>query len=300
MKELVIISGKGGTGKTSICSAFASLASAKMKTVFADCDVDAADLHLIFNPDIQQTHEFISGKEAIIDEDRCTGCGKCAELCRFDAIRQTETGKYSINGCEGCGLCVRFCPVQAISFPERRCGEWYTSETRFGSLIHAKLDAQAENSGKLVSLVREKAREKAQEQGAELLLVDACPGIACPVIASITGCDAVLAVVEPSLSSLHDLERVIGLTKHFSLPLSVIINKFDINTEVAQQIQDLCKTRDIAVLGMISYDTVFTAAQLEAKSVMEYDNNSRPAQYIQKIWNTLETFIKTDDETTEE
>ena len=298
MKELVIISGKGGTGKTSMAAAFATLASrgaAQRRipaatgtgAVFADCDVDAADLHLILSPEIKKRNAFISGHEAVIDAEKCTACGKCAELCRFDAVRRGDDGKYAVSACEGCGVCVRFCPAEAISFPDRRCGAWYVSDTRFGPLIHAQLDAEAENSGKLVTLVRREARAKAEEVGAAYIIVDGCPGIGCPVIASITGADAAVAVVEPSLSGKHDLERVIELTKHFKVPLSVVINKFDINVALALDIKKTCERAGVSVVGSVSYDTEITGAQLQWKSIIEYNEHSAVAEQITAIWNHL-------------
>ena len=298
MKELVIISGKGGTGKTSLTAAFATLASrgsaqgrhsaaAGTGAVFADCDVDAADLHLILSPEIKKRISFVSGHEAVIDAAKCTGCGKCAELCRFDAVRCGDDGKYSISACEGCGVCVRFCPAEAISFPERLCGEWYVSDTRFGPLIHAQLEAEVENSGKLVTVVRKEARSKAEEVGAAYIIVDGCPGIGCPVIASITGADAAVAVVEPSLSGKHDLERVIELTKHFKVPLSVVIKKAHINPGLSREIAVTCKNSDVSVAGTVSYDTEITGAQIAGKSIIEHNEHSAVAEQITAIWNHL-------------
>jgi len=287
MKELVIVSGKGGTGKTSVAASFAALASRSGKAVFADCDVDAADLHLILSPEIKRREPFVSGHEAVIDPEKCVSCGKCADLCRYDAVSRITDGTYRISGCEGCGVCVRFCPAEAIAFPDRRCGEWYVSDTRFGPFVHARLDAEAENSGKLVSLVRREARAKAQEIGADWIIADGCPGIGCPVIASITGADAVLAVVEPSLSSKHDLERVIELARHFKVPLFVAVNKFDINPEIAREIGNLGAQTGSPVIGTIGYDTIVTEAQINAKSVIELNEASAVAEQIKAIWNTL-------------
>jgi len=287
MKELVVISGKGGTGKTSVTASFAALASAEGKAVFADCDVDAADLHLIFSPEIREKTSFISGHEAVIDPEACTACGICAELCRFDAVFSGENGKYRIAGCEGCGVCVSRCPAGAISFPDRRCGEWYVSTTRFGKLVHAALDAEAENSGKLVSLVRRKAKEIAVEEGADFIIADGCPGIGCPVIASVTGSDAVLAVTEPSLSGKHDLERVMALTGHFGIPLFVCVNKCDINSSITAEIKELCARRGVKVVGEVAYDRAFTAAQLRANSVVEYDVSLPVSRQLEEIWRTL-------------
>ncbi len=287
MKELVVISGKGGTGKTSLTAAFATLAARSRKAIFADCDVDAADLHLILAPSIISRSEFISGREAFIDRASCINCGRCAQLCRFEAIHRNKDGYYEISACEGCGVCVDHCLVHAIQFPERRCGEWYVSDTRFGPLVHARLDAGAENSGKLVSLVKREARKRAEANNAELILVDACPGIGCSVIASITGADLVLAVVEPSLSSAHDLRRVIELTRHFRVTLLVLINKFDINERIAIDIKNDCERQDIQVAGFVAYETAFTSAQLRGQSIIEFDGGAVLSQKIEAIWNKI-------------
>jgi MinD superfamily P-loop ATPase len=284
IKELVIISGKGGTGKTSVTAAFATLASLTSTAVFADCDVDAADLHLILSPEIRKRTAFVSGHEARIDGDKCISCGKCAELCRYDSVRRLADGKYAISACEGCGVCVAYCPTEAIAFPDRLCGEWYVSDTRFGPLVYAQLDAEAENSGKLVSLVRREARVRAEALEADYIIVDGCPGIGCPVIASITGADAVLAVAEPSLSSLHDLQRVIELTRHFKVPLSVAVNKFDINPEMALSIRQTCENAGVPIAGYIGYDTAFTEAQIQGKSIIEYNEYSAVAEQVKNIW----------------
>ncbi len=287
MKEIIVISGKGGTGKTSVTAALATLASRSSKAVFADCDVDAADLHLIFSPTVLARHDFISGHEAIIESALCTSCGKCMELCRFDAVEYSAKTGYTISGCEGCGLCVTYCPVNAISFPDRLCGQWFISDTRFGTLVHAQLDAQAENSGKLVSLVRKEARLAAENQKADYLIVDGSPGIGCPVIASITGADVVLAVTEPSLSGKHDLERVIELTRHFKVPLMVAINKFDINPELALEIKKTCIEAKIPLAGYIAYNTEITAAQIQGKSIIEYNEHSAVAEQINLVWKSI-------------
>lgn len=278
MKEIVVISGKGGTGKTSLTAAFATLASREGKAVFADCDVDAADLHLVFAPEIRERHEFISGHVANIDAGKCTvatessNCRKCVELCRFDAISHSpEFGiRLDESSCEGCGVCVRFCPVQAIAFPERRCGEWYVSETRFGAFVHAALDTRAENSGKLVTTVRKEAKRIAVERGSDLIIVDGSPGTGCPVIASITGADTVVVVTEPTLSGQHDLERVASLARHFDIPVCVCVNKADINIAQAKETSLWCERNSIPFLGMVPYDRDVTRAQIRGESVIEY------------------------------
>lgn len=287
MKELVIISGKGGTGKTSITAAFATLASRAATVVYADCDVDAADLHLIFSPTIKQQHEFISGYEAVIDEKMCLGCGICAQLCRFDAVHQTQDGNYAIAGCEGCGVCVDYCPAHAMRLVDCHCGQWYVSETRFGTLIHAELASEAENSGKLVTIVRKEAQFQAKEQQADYIIIDGSPGIGCPVIASITQADLVVAVAQPSLSSKHDLERVMQLARYFAIPMTVIINKSDINESITREIQAACKSAGIPVAGTICYDAEITTAQLHAQSIIEYNELSPAALQIAAAWEHI-------------
>lgn len=283
MKEIVIISGKGGTGKTSLTASFASLAP---KAVLADCDVDAADLHLILAPHIVHKADFISGHEAVIRQDDCIKCGECKTLCRFEAVYLVEgDGRYEIDsaGCEGCGVCVHFCPTRAIDFPERVCGEWFISDTRFGPMVHARLGIAGENSGKLVSLVRREAKRLALERSADLLLVDGPPGIGCPVIASITGVDQVVVITEPTLSGKHDLERVLKLARHFKVPASVCVNKWDINPETTEQIEEESRRSGASVLGRIPYDRAVTAAQIAEQSVVEHSNGPA-SKAIRSIW----------------
>ncbi|MGD9023120.1 MAG: ATP-binding protein, partial [Deltaproteobacteria bacterium] len=226
MRELVIISGKGGTGKTSLIAAFASLAESK---ALCDADVDAADLHLLTNPSIKERHDFQGGSTAVIDRDRCTECGLCRDLCRWAAVR--ETFEVDPIACEGCGVCVYFCPEQAIDFPVKTCGQWFISDTRFGPMVHARLGIAEENSGKLVTLVRREARALAERKMLDLIITDGPPGIGCPVIASIGGASAVLIVAEPSVSGIHDMERVAQLAAHFKVPAMVCVNKFDLNLD---------------------------------------------------------------------
>jgi MinD superfamily P-loop ATPase len=260
--------------------------------VLADCDVDAADLHLVLTPKTRTHSVFVSGNEAVIRRDDCTGCGLCRTLCRFDAITTDTDGRCEITpfACEGCGVCVRFCPEQAIDFPERECGEWFVSETRHGPMVHARLGIAAENSGKLVSLVRKEARRVAAEQDAELVIVDGPPGIGCPVIASVTGADYVVAVTEPSLSGKHDLERLLKLCRHFRVPAMVIVNKWDINPRMTEEIEQAVAESGAAVLGRVSYDKQVTAAQIAGKSIIEMDNGTA-AQEIRRIWIKLLTVI---------
>lgn len=286
MKEIVIISGKGGTGKTSLTGSFAALAS---NPVLADCDVDASDLYLILEPYIVHRADFISGHEAVIRRDDCSGCGECKTLCRFEAVHlNAATGKYEVDpvGCEGCGVCVRFCAARAIDFPDRLCGEWFISETRFGPMVHARLGIAAENSGKLVSLVRKEAERIATERSANLLLVDGPPGIGCPVIASITGVDMVIVITEPTLSGKHDLERVLRLARHFRVHAAVCVNKWDINPATTVSIEEESRRSGATVLGRIPYDPDVTAAQVAGQSVVEYSNGPA-SQAIRKMWEQL-------------
>jgi MinD superfamily P-loop ATPase len=288
MKELVMISGKGGTGKTSLTASFAVLAE---RPVIADCDVDAADLHLVLSPIIKERHEFKSGHEAIIRQGDCSACGSCLRKCRYEAVRVDgdTAGQeiYSIDpiACEGCGVCVRFCPEEAIDFPERLCGEWMISETRSGPMVHARLGVAAENSGKLVSIVRQEARRIAEEEGHSLIVVDGPPGIGCPVIASLTGSSSVLVVTEPTVSGEHDLERVLSLAKHFAIPASVCVNKWDLNEEATERIEDRARSAGAQVLGRVRYDKSVTLAQMKEKTVVEIDAPS--GGDIRRIWEEL-------------
>lgn len=284
MKELVIISGKGGTGKTSLSAAFASLAKS---AVIADCDVDAADLHLVLSPEIMNSGMFESGKLASIDESKCVSCGKCSELCRFDAVKNNG-GVFSIEetSCEGCGVCTHFCPAGAVIFEDRKCGEWYISKSRFGTVSHAKLFAGAENSGKLVSLVRKNAKEKAVEEKKDLIITDGPPGIGCPVIASITGANTVLIVTEPTLSGEHDLERIASLVKHFRMPFSVCVNRFDVNEEITSRIEKKTLELGGTVAGRIPYNKIFTQSQIRSLTVTE-SGCSEIETIIKSIWENI-------------
>ncbi|MBN1440263.1 MAG: ATP-binding protein [Anaerolineales bacterium] len=288
MHELVVISGKGGTGKTSLTASLALLAG---RSVVADCDVDAADLHLILSPRIRTRNEFISGNEAVIREEDCIGCGECMSLCRFDAIRAKDgpDGRtvYSIDpaGCEGCGVCVRFCPQGAIDFPERNCGEWMISDTRAGPMVHARLNIAAENSGKLVSTVRREARRIAEEEELPLILVDGPPGIGCPVIASLTGASQVLVVTEPTVSGEHDLNRVLSLARHFKIPAAVCVNKWDVNPGATERIEREAEKAGARIVGRIRYDPSVTAAQMQEKAVVETE--SPCAGDIRGVWDRL-------------
>ena len=289
MKELVVISGKGGTGKTSIVASFAALSK---NSVLADCDVDAADLHLILEPSILYREMFSGGKRARILPENCVSCGRCLEVCRFNAIKMTENENkqtaYSIDpiSCEGCGVCVRICPHEAIAFEPAINGEWYISRTRHGSMVHARLGIAEENSGKLVTIVRNQAKQLAEKEHRDMVIIDGSPGTGCPVIASITGASLVLIVTEPTQSGLHDLKRVTELAKHFSIPVVVCINKWDINHEITQDIEHTMNSNGCKVIGKIRYDVAVTKAQLMKASIVEYTGGSI-AQEIQSLWRNV-------------
>ena len=285
MKELVIISGKGGTGKTILTAAFASLAENK---VMADCDVDAADLHLVLKPAVKERHLFKSGMTALIDKDLCTGCGKCIDVCRFDAIG--EDFVVDAVACEGCAFCSHACPEGAIRMEENTAGQWFISDTRFGPMVHAKLGIAEENSGKLVSLVKKKAREIAERRNLEWIIVDGAPGIGCPVIASISGVSCALVVTEPTVSGLHDADRVIKVARHFGAPVRLVINKYDLNPEMTEKIEGYCRENDIPLVGKIPFDESVVKAVVRAETVIEYSHG--PAgQEIRKIWDKLKVEI---------
>lgn len=282
MKEIVVISGKGGTGKTSLVAAFASLAE---NIVLCDADVDAADLHLIMAPKVKVSTEFQSGHTAVIDRDRCTECGLCRDLCRFDAINE-EFEVDSVE-CEGCGVCTYFCPEKAIDFPLNTCGEWFISDTRFGPMVHARLGIAEENSGKLVSLVRREGKRLAEEKGMNLILTDGAPGVGCPVIASIGGADAVLVVTEPTVSGEHDMERVIRLADFFHIPALVCVNKFDLNLDKTRDIENFAAEKGLTFLGNIPFDPVFTKAMVQGQNIFEYSDNSESCQVVKQIWGKI-------------
>ena len=294
MKELVVISGKGGTGKTSIVAAFAALAN---NAVLADCDVDAADLHLVLNPTVKQTTDFSGGKQAFVIAEKCIGCRKCQDLCKFDAIKLdgpandlvAKTYRVDPISCEGCKVCVEFCPADAIEFNDQINGQWFVSDTRFGTMVHAELGIAEENSGKLVFLIRKETKRIAEEQEKDLIIIDGSPGIGCPVIASITGADLVLIVTEPTLSGKHDLERVAELAAGFGMPVLVAINKFDLNPEMAAQIEKDAGQRGIKVVGKIRYDKAVTKAQIAKQSIVEYTDTG-VSEDIKTLWtNVVET-----------
>lgn len=279
IREIVIVSGKGGTGKTSLAAAFAALAK---NGILCDADVDAADLHLLMQPEVKKRTDFMGGSKAVINPDLCTGCGTCRTLCRFDAI----SDRYEVDPirCEGCGVCVDFCPEQAIDFPVQRCGEWYISATRFGPMVHARLGIAEENSGRLVSLVRKETRQLAEERGLELILTDGPPGIGCPVIAAIGGATALVIVVEPTVSGIHDMERVVDLAAHFRVPGMVIVNKYDLNVEMTEAIEKLAVKRNLVVLGRVPFDPVFTRSMVQGQTLFKYGEETPTRQVVRDIW----------------
>ncbi len=278
MKELVVISGKGGTGKTVITASFAALAKNK---VMADCDVDAADLHLLLQPQVKETHQFRSGKTAKLDMRVCNQCGQCIVVCRFNAI----SSGFRINpiSCEGCGVCSHICEQKAIKMEENLAGDWFISETQYGPMAHARLGIAEENSGKLVALVRNQAKLLAQERGCNLVIIDGPPGIGCPVIASITGASVVLVVTEPTLSGLHDLERVAKLAGHFGMPTLVCINKYDLNIEMAEKITRHCQQNGYKLVGKIRFDPLVVKSLVNKKPIVEY-SNGEVSVAIKNIW----------------
>jgi MinD superfamily P-loop ATPase len=280
MQEVVVLSGKGGTGKTSIVGSFAALAKSK---VLVDCDVDAADLHLLLQPARREKHEFWSGQTAFIAEDRCTQCGLCQELCRFKAIKDFRVDPIS---CEGCGFCSRICSTEAITMKENLAGHWFISATRYGPLVHAQLGVAQENSGKLVATVRQRARELAGKQGADYIVSDGPPGIGCPVISSLSGANVALLVTEPTLSGIHDLERVLGVCHHFGVPALVCINKYDINEDNTRQIEKFCLGQGVEVAARIPFDNTVTKAMVAGLPVVEYSQNGVSHQ-IEALWELV-------------
>ena len=280
MRQLTVISGKGGTGKTTLAAAFASLAEEK---VLADCDVDAADLHLILNPTVKRREPFSGGRSPVVDAEKCTKCGICTEVCRFDAI---EDGEVDLVACDHCGLCVYACPENAITMEEDFNGEWFVSETDYGPMVHARLGMGEENSGKLVTVVRKEASEIAKERNLDLVIIDGPPGIGCPVIASVAGVDLVLVVVEPTLSGIHDMERILGLASHFKIPALACINKYDINLVNTKKIREYCERNDVKVLGMIPFDSKVIDALVQRKSVIAYPCGDVTKE-VTKIWEKV-------------
>lgn len=289
MKEITIISGKGGTGKTTITAAFASLAK---NTVMADCDVDAPDLHIILDPRVRQRFPFYGMKVAMKDEAKCTQCGECRKHCRFDAI--DEHFNIIEDVCEGCGVCQLVCREKAIRLLDRISGSIIVSETRFGPFVHGELRIAEEASGKLVTLVRKKAREVALEKGRDLIIIDGPPGIGCPAIAAISGSNLVLAVTEPTVSGAHDLERVLNLTNHFGVETVVCINKSSINPDNTNKIREFCESKGLEVVGEIPYDNCATKAMVAGMTLIEF-TDCPIAKEIKNMWSKIQNRLKIED-----
>ncbi len=297
MKQLVILSGKGGTGKTSIAAALAHLASSEMPIVLADADVDAANLELVLSPTKLQEHVFMGGQVAIIDPDLCQLCGRCYDVCRFGAlIHETcllgdETYRIDALACEGCAACVHQCPEHAIRSEEQQAGLWFRSDTRFGPLFHAYLFATQENSGKLVTLVKQHGRLLAQDEDRELLIVDGPPGIGCPVISASAGADLALLVTEPTVSAVHDLERILCTVNHFQVPALVLINKADVNPMLAANIEAYCLEQGIGLVGRLPYDDVVTRAMVQGQPVTVYQPNGSMTRALRDTWARVRRWL---------
>jgi MinD superfamily P-loop ATPase len=286
VKEITVLSGKGGTGKTTITASFAVLTQ---NAILTDCDVDAPDLHMLLNPEVLQTQEFKASRIAVIDPDKCVECGKCEENCRFGAIEKFVVDHIS---CEGCGVCVYICPVGAVELEKRVSGYAFISKTKYGSMSHALLNPGEENSGKLVTLVRNNAKKVAEKENCELIINDGPPGIGCPVIASLGGVDIGLIVTEPTLSGIHDMERAISLLNHFKIPGLVCVNKYDINEKNTEEILNYCETKDVKVVGEIPFEPIVTEAMVAGKPIVEYAPKSNVSKAIEELWKkTLEQIV---------
>ena len=287
MRQLTVLSGKGGTGKTTITASFAVLAK---NAVVADCDVDAPDLHMLLNPEIIKTQEFKGSKLAVIDKTKCVECGLCREKCRFDAIAEDFT--VDPISCEGCGVCTIICPVNAIKLTERISGHAYVSKTKYGFMAHALLSPSESNSGKLVTLVRQNAKILAEKENSDLIIIDGPPGIGCPVIASVTGIDAGLVITEPTMSGIHDLERALQLLKHFNVQPFVCVNMYDINKDNAEKIVGFCEENGIKAVGRITFNPIITEAMVNGKPIVEYAPESDVAKEIERIWRNIVSALK--------
>lgn len=297
MKEIVVISGKGGTGKTSLVASFAVLAES---AVLVDCDVDAADLHLLLEPQIQRRENFVAGSKARIKPGHCIACGKCEELCRFDAVyydgpgngRVPRTYRVDTIACEGCGVCFDFCAEDAIEFLPETCGQWFHSLTRAGPMVHARLAVAAENSGKLVTQLRRISQEVAMSQGLGLVICDGSPGIGCPVIASLTGASLALIVVEPTASGLHDFQRIAQLALRLGVPSLMAVNKADLNPEMAERLEEACGEYAVEPVGRIPYDAAITQAQIAKKAVVEF-NDGEASRAVRGLWHRVADRLRT-------
>ena len=289
MYEIVVISGKGGTGKTTVSAALAGIIP---NVLLCDLDVDAPDLHILLDPAIQKQEHFVSGKEAKIRRDLCTRCGQCKRICQFDAVVQ-QSGEYAINPlhCEGCGVCAALCPAGTIELSERDCGEWYVSATRFGPMVHAQLYPGQENSGRLVTLLKQEAHLLAREQGRDWILCDGSPGVGCPVISSLSGAQMAVAVIEPTPSGRHDFQRVAELCEHFRIPLALIINKADLNDSEVSAIQSLAEEKGYPIVGRLPFDPIVTQTMIQRRTLTE--SPSPMADTFAAIWQNIERLATT-------
>ncbi len=276
------MSGKGGTGKTSLTAAFASIAE---NSVLCDADVDAADLHLLMSPDIHERTDFMGGNVALIEPGLCSQCGQCIDLCRFEAI--SDDFVVDAIDCEGCGVCVDFCPERAIDFPVNKCGEWFISSTRFGPMVHARLGIAEENSGKLVTLVRQEAKKLAEAKDLDLIITDGPPGVGCPVIASVGGAGALLVVTEPTVSGLHDMQRLLDLAAHFKIPSMVCVNKYDLNPTQGAAIEAFTAEKGIPFVGKIPFDPQFIKAMVDGKTILEHQPDGKLGTAVSQIWSNV-------------
>ena len=294
MKQLVILSGKGGTGKTTVAAALAALACREAPLVLADADVDASNLELLMAPCVLERHAFTAGQVAVVDPDGCDRCGICADVCRFGAVLSPPEGdgvyRIDSSACEGCAACMHQCPTGAIGMKALQAGWWFRSDTRYGRLLHARMLAGREKSGKLVTLIRQEAAEEARKAGASVLLVDGPPGIACPAIAAITGADLSLVVTEPTVAGVHDLERVLGVAEHFGVTSAVLVNKADLSLERAAAIEDLCRARGVDVVGRLPYDPVVTEAMVQGVPVTEYRDGAL-SRAVHDTWARLRDLL---------
>jgi MinD superfamily P-loop ATPase len=292
LKQILIISGKGGTGKTVISAALAHIVSSK---VMADCDVDAANLYLLLKPEIIESVPFYGEKKAAVKEESCTGCGLCLPRCRFSAIAPTSEGKIKIDpiACEGCGVCAHICPANAIEMEENIAGNLFVSRTAYGPFIHARLGAGEENSGKLVTVVRKKAKEIAEKEGLNYVIIDGPPGIGCPVIASLSGVDLALVVTEPTMSGIYDMDRVIQVARHFGLKTACVLNKFDLNPEVSQEIEDWCRRNPVPVLARIPFEETVVKAVIQGVPITEFSDaaRSQAVAEIHQLWLKISAIL---------
>lgn len=290
VRELAVVSGKGGTGKTTISAAFVAISG---NTVMADCDVDAPDLHILLKPEVKKTEDFISSKVAIIDEEMCTNCDLCHTACRFDAANPPNINPIS---CEGCGVCEYVCPENAITMHDKVSGEVYESTTRFGPMVHAKLHPGEGNSGKLVTEVRKRSLQFAEGSETKLVLIDGSPGIGCPVIATVTGLYMGIIVTEPTLSGIHDMKRVLGLMNQLKVRPAVIINKFDLNLENSKEIEEFCKENGVEVLGKLPFNNVMTKSMIAGQTLPEFSPDHEMVKLLENMWKRIHSIVSEDQQ----